>query len=508
METNRNRGSLFVGIILIAAGVLFLLSRMAGFEGWGAFWPFFIIILGAAFFIGMALGGKNAGVLAIPGSIIVMVGLILLLQNWLSIWETWAYAWTLIVCAVGLGIAFFGMWSDQPDVRNSGWRLARLGLVLFVVFGVLFEFIFSFGSGFQGLKSPFWPVLLIIVGLGLFLYRAINLLRKRSETSWDERDLFWPVLFAGFGVLWLLVNLTYLPFDNIGVLIGLWPVLLVGAGLDLMVGRRWPLVGALLGGLVAVSLIWFAFNMDRLQLDTRWPSLSSWEEFTGGGGETERVVGSGILKEESRTVKGFNRIRIEAGGVTEISQNQANDQNSLTVEADENLLPYITSEVHGGELRLAIKPGVSLAPSQSIRFTVTVNNLTDLDVSGSSEAKLAGLTGDQLTLQASGMGKIIGVNLQVNRLLVKSSGSGSISVAGETDGLEVEMSSLSHLRAENLQSQVAKVQISGAGEALIWVIRSLEARLSGSASLNYYGAPPTITQNTSGSASVQGLGTK
>ncbi len=282
METNRNRGSLFVGIILIAAGVLFLLSRMAGFNGWGAFWPFYHHRLGAAFFIGMALGGKNAGVLAIPGSIIVMVGLILLLQNWLSIWETWAYAWTLVVCAVGLGIAFFGMWSDQPDIRNSGWRLARLGLVLFVVFGVLFEFIFSFGSGFQRLKSPFWPVLLIIVGLGLLLYRAINLLRKRSKISWDERDLFWPVLFAGFGVLWLLVNLKYLPFDNIGVLIGLWPVLLVGAGLDLMVGRRWPLIGALVGGLVAASLIWFAIQCGQAATGDALPVVAELGGFHRG----------------------------------------------------------------------------------------------------------------------------------------------------------------------------------------------------------------------------------
>jgi urea transporter len=155
MEPNRNQGSLIVGVLLIAAGVLFLLSRLAGFSGWGAFWPYIIIGVGAAFFIGMALGGRNAGVLAIPGSIIVMVGLILLLQNWMAIWETWAYAWTLIVCAVGLGIAFYGMRSNQPDLRNSGWSLARLGLVLFVVFGVLFEFIFTFGLGFQRLKSPF-----------------------------------------------------------------------------------------------------------------------------------------------------------------------------------------------------------------------------------------------------------------------------------------------------------------------------------------------------------------
>jgi hypothetical protein len=69
------------------------------------------------------------------------------------------------------------------------------------------------------------------------------------------------------------------------------------------------------------------------------------------------------------------------------------------------------------------------------------------------------------------------------------------------------MSGSSHLAAENLQSRVAKIQISGSGAALIWATESLEARLSGSASLSYYGTP-TINQNTSGSASVQGLGQK
>ena len=431
MEPNRNQGSLIVGVLLIAAGVLFLLSRLAGFSGWGAFWPYIIIGVGAAFFIGMALGGRNAGVLAIPGSIIVMVGLILLLQNWMAIWETWAYAWTLIVCAVGLGIAFYGMRSNQPDLRNSGWSLARLGLVLFVVFGVLFEFIFSFGLGFQRLKSPFWPVLLMLVGLGLLLYRSVNLLRQRSKTSWDDRDLFWPVLFTGFGLLWLLVNLKILPFDNIGGLIGLWPVLLIAAGVDLMIGRRWPLVGALLGGLVAASLLWFAINVDRLHLEARFPSLSGWEEFTGSNIMTERVIGSGVLKEEQRTVKGFNRIRIEAGGVAEITQGQANSPDSLKIAADENLLPYIISEVQAGELRIFVKPGVSLAPSQTVRYTISVKSMAGLDVSGSSEARMPELTGDQLLIQASEMGNFTLGSLQLNRLLVKTSGSASMKGLGQ-----------------------------------------------------------------------------
>jgi Putative auto-transporter adhesin, head GIN domain len=257
---------------------------------------------------------------------------------------------------------------------------------------------------------------------------------------------------------------------------------------------------------MAASLIWFAVNVDRLQLDTRFPALLNWEDFNGNF-NTERVVGSGVLKEENRTVRAFNRIRIEAGGVAEITQGQADSQDSLSVSADENLLPYLISEVRAGELRIFVKPGVSLAPKQAIRYKISVNNLAGLDVSGSSEAGMSGLSGEQFSVQASGLGKITLDGVQVTRLVVKSSGSGSIEVSGQTEGLEADMSGSSRLVAEDLQSQVAKVHISGSGEALVWVMNSLEARLSGSASLRYYGAPVT-SQNTSGSASVQGLGQK
>jgi hypothetical protein len=503
MENNRKRSNLFVGIILIAAGALFLVTRLAGFRDWGAYWPFIIIGIGAAFFLGMALGGRNAGVLAIPGSIIVMIGLILLLQNWLSTWETWTYAWTLIVCAVGLGIAFYGMWSGSPELRKSGWDLARLGLVLFVVFGVLFELIFSFSSGVERLRSPAWPVILIVAGVGLFLYRAINLLRKREKISWDDRDLFWPVLFAGLGVLWLLVNLKRLPFDNLGVLIGLWPALLVAAGLDLLVGRRWPVVGALLGVLATAGLIWMAVNVDTLKLETRFPTLLGWEELSGGI-NMERISGSGVVKDEKRDVRSFNRIRIEGSGMAQITQGETS---SLTITADENLLPYLISEVHSGELRIYVKPGYSISPSQQVRYTITVNNLAALDLSGSMQAEMPALKGDKLLVQVSGAGEVKIDDVQLNELDVKISGSGSVAVAGKASDLDLDSSGSASLKAEDLACLHAKVKMSGSGEALLWVAQTLEARLSGSAEVQYYGAP-AVTQNTSGSASVLGRGQK
>ncbi len=233
----------------------------------------------------------------------------------------------------------------------------------------MFEFIFSFSSGFQRLNSPILAGAADRGGGRAVALPGINLLRKRDKVSWDDRDLFWPVLFVGFGVLWLLVNLKRLPFDNLGVLIGLWPVLLVAAGLDLLVGRRWPVVGALLGAAVVAGLVWMAVNVDRYQLETRFPTFSGWEEYHRREQYTERVIGSGVMKEEKRTVQSFKRIRMEGAGWRR-SPRTRRDQNSLTITADENLLPYLISEVQAGELRIYRQAGrVALAqPERALYY--------------------------------------------------------------------------------------------------------------------------------------------
>jgi hypothetical protein len=82
------------------------------------------------------------------------------------------------------------------------------------------------------------------------------------ENRGNYRSLFWPVVLIGAGVLWLLSNLGYVSFVQVVDLWRLWPVLLILAGIDLLFGRRVPLVGAFFG-LVVVALVAYvlAFGM-------------------------------------------------------------------------------------------------------------------------------------------------------------------------------------------------------------------------------------------------------
>jgi hypothetical protein len=166
----RNSRIIF-GIILILLGLLFLARELAPtlFSFWE--WPFFIIGLGAIFLIWAIL--NTTGGLAVPGAILAGIGVMFYIQDQYNLWDSWAYAWTLIPGFVGIGIITGGIIDRNYREAFSG------GLTMILISTILF---FAFGERF-GLApdiTKFWPILLI--GLGLIaLVRA--LFTKKTKTG-------------------------------------------------------------------------------------------------------------------------------------------------------------------------------------------------------------------------------------------------------------------------------------------------------------------------------------
>jgi hypothetical protein len=171
LAQRHNTGGLVGGAILIGLGLIFLLAQFFNFSLWPWLWPSFIIAIGGAFFVGMLVGGRPAAPLAIPGSIIGTVGLMLLYQNITNRWGSWAYAWTLILMAVGFGLWVAGHWGDNAHQRQAGGRVLQIGFVLFVIFGAFFEVVLSSFGG-SALTQAFFPILLILLGLYLVVRRT------------------------------------------------------------------------------------------------------------------------------------------------------------------------------------------------------------------------------------------------------------------------------------------------------------------------------------------------
>lgn len=160
--------SVIGGIILILVGVFFLtlplFPNLAGQIDIEQQWPLIIVAIGALFLLAALLGTPR---LAVPGSIITGIGLLLYYQNLNDAWETWSFAWTLIPGFVGVGtILMYALQGEARTGFRQGGRLLIISLVLFAIFGALFGGGIAFGQ--------IWP--LILIGLGLWLL-ANNLFR-------------------------------------------------------------------------------------------------------------------------------------------------------------------------------------------------------------------------------------------------------------------------------------------------------------------------------------------
>jgi hypothetical protein len=154
------RSSLIGGLLLILFGGLILGVQLLPGLRLSFSWPWIIIGLGVLMLaIGSATGVPG---LAIPACIIAGLGGVLYYQTATGDWDSWAYIWSLIPGFVGAGILLTGLMGEEgrEAIRAGGW-LILVSLVLFAAFGSLF--------GALGMMGPYWPVLLILLGLMLLL---------------------------------------------------------------------------------------------------------------------------------------------------------------------------------------------------------------------------------------------------------------------------------------------------------------------------------------------------
>jgi len=144
----RFRQSTLLGGLLVLIGVVLLIGQFVRVDLGRYGWPFFIIVPGIALLV-VALAGRGVigEGLAVGGSIVTITGLVLLYQNSTDHFESWAYAWALIVPgAVGTGMILYGLSAGRPGNVRAGSRLVGIGVVLFLLGAAFFEGVIGIGS--------------------------------------------------------------------------------------------------------------------------------------------------------------------------------------------------------------------------------------------------------------------------------------------------------------------------------------------------------------------------
>lgn len=173
---------LYFGLVLVLTGGLFLADQLLGTGFMAEFWPLLIVLFGLTFFVGLLVAGKKGAGLAIPGTVMVTLGILLFIQNMFNLWITWAYAWGLLISATGLGMLIMNAYLKREGLRRAAGLIIGIGLILFVFFGVLFEIILNL-AGTDVQSGIFLGAGLILLGFFVVLSRPLFARRKKDDAE-------------------------------------------------------------------------------------------------------------------------------------------------------------------------------------------------------------------------------------------------------------------------------------------------------------------------------------
>ena len=212
------------------------------------------------------------------------------------------------------------------------------------------------------------------------------------------------------------------------------------------------------------------------------------------------IRGSGDIESEEREVSGFDEIQFTGVGNLIIEQG---DEETLTVEADDNIIGLIETEVKGDELRIGFKRGVNVIPTGKIKFYLTVKDLDRIDLLGLGDVDCDEFETDDIEFNISGSGNI-DFELIAGTIETSVSGLGDINLSGEVDSHRIKISGSGKYNAEELKSKDCEIEISGLGSATVDVSGDLDIELNGVGNV-YYKGDPQISQHISGLGRIKSL---
>ena len=194
-------------------------------------------------------------------------------------------------------------------------------------------------------------------------------------------------------------------------------------------------------------------------------------------GLTNSVIGSGVIKTETRAISGFTSI--DASGAFDIEV-VCQKEPSLEIEGDDNLLPLVKTEVHGNTLSL--RPEKPFSVKRPIRVRISVPNIENISSSGATSFRV--------------------MNVKNEKMMIDARGASSFDITGETVALDLDLSGATKVDTEKLHAARVKISLSGAGKATVFASEELDAQVSGAGSVTYAGDPKKVNKKVSGVGSV------
>jgi hypothetical protein len=212
------------------------------------------------------------------------------------------------------------------------------------------------------------------------------------------------------------------------------------------------------------------------------------------------IRGKGPVQTEIRSVSDFHAIDMSIAGDVEVSEGETF---FVEVQAQENLLPILKTEVSGGTLKIYFDEIVSYSENVKVRVSAPAFDQLSLGGSGTIKA-MTPIRAEKMELNVAGSGDIFINQGEFGSLETAIAGSGGIELSGKANSMKSDIAGSGDVKAKNLTANELRVEISGSGSVTCDVTQTLKASIAGSGDV-YYSGQPVVDADVSGSGSVKKL---
>lgn len=201
--------------------------------------------------------------------------------------------------------------------------------------------------------------------------------------------------------------------------------------------------------------------------------------------------GNGEIVEESRKVtEDFTVVSASEGLDVFVTQDT---EFKISVEADENIIDLIGTDIKDGKLRIHAIENIGRATK---KIYVTLPEVTALKCSSGADLIVQNIIeAEKIELDASS-GSDLKVELTASEISADASSGASIKVSGRTDMLYADASSGADIRARELDTKKCNADASSGADISVNVSESLIADASSGADIRYSGEASVKTKKS------------
>lgn len=270
------------------------------------------------------------------------------------------------------------------------------------------------------------------------------------------------------------------------------------------------------------------------------------------------IKGNGHVRQLDKSIPSFTKINLQNNITIHVSKGK---NSTVMIRADDNILPYIITQVVNDELIIALRDNVIADSDNDIQVTLQIPTLTSIrhlgsgdiyahgvdakhlmieshgagdmridgdidlssmEVSGSGDIQISNAHSDSLVMDVhgeadielngndlaltklvqTGQGDVNIKGIKTDNMTLVNHGSGGTRLAGDAKSLFMRVSGSADVDTFNLKTQSTEIQLRGSGDVMLSSTNSLIARVFGSGDITYYGSPKNINLDVLGSGRI------